>query len=37
MIWEYVEKKCGVKVQTAYIAEVKIVLRLPIYDTHNAV
>ncbi len=37
MIQEYVEKKYGFKVHTAYIAEVKRSLRLTMYDASNAV
>ena len=37
MIQEYVEKKYGVKVHTAYIAEVKRSLGLTMYDVPNAV
>ena len=37
MIQEYVEKKYGFKVHTAYIAEVKRSLGLPMYDAPNAV
>lgn len=37
MIQEYVEKKYGFKVHTAYIAEVKRDLGLPMYDAPNAV
>lgn len=37
MIQEYVEKKYGFKVHTAYIAEVKRELGLPMYDVSNAV
>ncbi len=37
MIKEYIETKYGFKVHTAYIAEVKIELRLPMYDAPNAV
>ena len=36
MIQEYVEKKYGVKVHTAYIAEVKRSLGLTMYDAPNA-
>lgn len=36
MIQEYVEKKYGFKVHTAYIAEVKRELELPMYDAPNA-
>lgn len=36
MIQEYVEKKYGFKVHTAYIAEVKRVLGLSMYDAPNA-
>ncbi len=36
MIQEYVEKKYGFKVHTAYIAEVKRALGLTIYDAPNA-
>lgn len=37
MIQEYVEKKYGFKVHTAYIAEVKRALGLTMYDAPNAV
>ena len=37
MIKEYIEAKYGFKVQTAYIAEVKRDLGLPMYDAPNAV
>ncbi len=37
MIQEYVESKYGFKVHTAYIAEVKRDLGLPMYDAPNAV
>ena len=37
MIQEYVEKKYGVKVHTAYIAEVKRSLGLTMYNAPNAV
>ena len=37
MIKEYIEAKYGFKVHTAYIAEVKRDLGLPMYDAHNAV
>ena len=37
MILEYVEKKYGFKVHTAYIAEVKRSLGLTMYDAPNAV
>ena len=37
MIQEYVEKKYGFKVHTAYIAEVKRSLGLTIHDAPNAV
>ena len=37
MIKEYIEAKYGFKVHTAYIAEVKRELGLPIYDAPNAV
>ena len=37
MIQEYIEKKYGFKVHTAYIAEVKRDLGLPKYDAPNAV
>ena len=37
MIKEYIETKYGFKVHTAYIAEVKRDLRLPMYDAPNAV
>lgn len=36
LIQEYVEMKYGFKVQTAYIAEVKRELGLPMYDAPNA-
>ena len=36
MIQEYVEKKYGFKVHTAYIAEVKRSLGLTMYDAPNA-
>ena len=36
MIQEYVEKKYGFKVHTAYIAEVKRLLGLTMYDASNA-
>ena len=36
MIQEYVEKKYGFKVHTAYIAEVKRALGLTMYDAPNA-
>ena len=36
MIQEYVEKKYGFKVHTAYIAEVKRELGLSMYDASNA-
>ena len=36
MIREYVEKKYGFKVHTAYIAEVKRSLGLTMYDAPNA-
>lgn len=36
MIQEYVEKKYGFKVHTAYIAEVKRALGLTMYDASNA-
>ena len=36
MIQEYVEKKYGFKVHTAYIAEVKRALGLIMYDAPNA-
>ena len=36
LIQEYVEMKYGFKVQTAYIAEVKRELGLPMYDSPNA-
>lgn len=36
MIQEYIEKKYGFKVHTAYIAEVKRFLRLTMYDAPNA-
>jgi len=37
MIIEYIEAKYGFKVHTAYIAEVKRSLGLPMYDAPNAV
>ena len=37
MIKEYIEAKYGFKVHTAYIAEVKSELGLPMYDAPNAV
>lgn len=37
MIKEYIEAKYGFKVHTAYIAEVKSGLGLPMYDAPNAV
>lgn len=37
MIKEYIEAKYGFKVHTAYIAEVKRALGLPMYDVPNAV
>ena len=37
MIQEYIEKTYGFKVHTAYIAEVKRSLGLPMYDAPNAV
>ena len=37
MIKEYIEVKYGFKVHTAYIAEVKRDLGLPMYDVPNAV
>lgn len=37
MIQEYVGKKYGFKVHTAYIAEVKRYLGLTMYDAPNAV
>ena len=37
MIKEYIEAKYGFKVHTAYIAEVKRALGLPMYDAPNAV
>ena len=37
MIKEYIVEKCGFKVHTAYIAEVKRSLGLPMYDAPNAV
>ena len=37
MIQEYIEAKYGFKVHTAYIAEVKRELGLPMYDAPNAV
>ena len=36
-IKEYIEDKFGFKVHTAYIAEVKRVYGLPMYDASNAV
>ena len=37
MIQQYIEENYGFKVHTAYIAEVKRNLGLPMYDTPNAV
>ena len=37
MIKEYIEARYGFKVHTAYIAEVKRELGLPMYDAPNAV
>jgi 23S rRNA (uracil1939-C5)-methyltransferase len=37
MIMEYIENKYGFKVHSAYIAEVKRDLGLPMYDAPNAV
>ena len=37
MIQEYIEEKYGFKVHTAYIAEVKRDLGLPMYDAPNMV
>ena len=37
MIQEYIENKYGLKVHTAYIAEVKRDLGLPMYDAPNVV
>ena len=37
MMKEYIEEKYGFKVHTAYIAEVKRDLGLPMYDAPNAV
>lgn len=37
MIKEYIEAEYGFKVHTAYIAEVKRALGLPMYDAPNAV
>lgn len=37
MIKEYIEAKYGFKAHTAYIAEVKRELGLPMYDAPNAV
>lgn len=37
MIQEYIEEKYGFKVHTAYIAEVKRSLGLPMYDAPNGV
>ena len=37
MIQEYIEKKYGFKVHTAYIAEVKRGVWLPMYDVSNAI
>lgn len=37
MIQEYIEERYGFKVHTAYIAEVKRNLGLPMYDAPNAV
>ena len=36
-IQDYIEKTCGFKAHTAYIAEVKRDLGLPMYDAPNAV
>ncbi|WP_279160626.1 hypothetical protein [Thomasclavelia cocleata] len=35
MIKEYIKAKYGFKIHTAYIAEVKKELRLPMYDAPN--
>lgn len=37
MIQDYIEEKYGFKVHTAYIAEVKRSLSLPMYNAPNAV
>lgn len=37
MIKEYIEAKYGFKVHTAYIAEIRRSLGLPMYDAPNAV
>lgn len=37
MIQDYIESKYNIKVHTAYIAEVKRDLGLPMYDASNAV
>ena len=37
MLKEYIKAKYGFKVYTAYIAEVKGEVCLPMYDTYNAV
>ena len=37
MIKEYIEEKYGFKIHSAYIAEVKRDLSLPMYDIPNAV
>lgn len=37
VIQEYIEKKYGFKVHSAYIAEVRRSLGLPMYDAPNAV
>lgn len=37
MIQDYVERKYGFKVHTSYIAEVKRLLGLPMYDAPNGV
>lgn len=37
MIQAYIEEKYNFKVHTAYIAEVKLLLALPMYDAPNAV
>jgi len=37
MIMEYIEARYGFKVHTAYIAEVKRDLGLPMYDAPNAI
>lgn len=37
MIQQYIEEKYGFKVHTAYIAEVKRSIGLPMYDAPNGV